>query len=101
MYTSLIIGLLIKNKPEDKDTFEWIIKNDKDHRFSRSIVVLLSLASNTMDLSTGDVVEPYFINMNLYMISNIPTLSETSDKCTKRITNAVYEIMKDIVSKGR
>ena len=54
-----------------------------------------------MDLSTADVVEPYFINMNLYMISNIPTLSETSDKCTKRITNAVYEIMKDIVSKGR
>ena len=101
LYTSLIIGLLINNKPEDKDVFEWIIKNDKDHRFSRSIVVLLSLASNTMDLSTGDVVEPYFINMNLYMISNIPTLSETSDKCTKRITNAVYEIMKDIVSKGQ
>lgn len=100
LYTSLIIGLLAKNKPEDKDIFEWIIKNDKDHRFSRSIVVLLSLASNTMDLSTGDVVEPYFINMNLYMISNIPTLSERSDKCTKRITNAVYEIMKDIVSKG-
>lgn len=101
LYTSLIIGLLAKNKPEDKDIFEWIIKHDKDHRFSRSIVVLLSLASNTMDLSTSDVVEPYFINMNLYMISNIPTLSETSDKCTKRITNAVYEIMKDIVSKGQ
>lgn len=101
LYTSLIIGLLAKNKPEDKDVFEWIIKNDKDHRFSRSIVVLLSLASNTMDLSTGDVVEPYFINMNLYMISNIPTLSETSDKCTKRIVNGIYEIMKSIVSKGR
>lgn len=101
LYTSLIIGLLAKNKPEDKDVFEWIIKNDKDHRFSRSIVVLLSLASNTMDLSTGDVVEPYFINMNLYMISNIPTLSETSDKCTKRIVNGIYEIMKSIISKGR
>lgn len=101
LYTSLIIGLLAKNKPEDKDVFEWIINNDKDHRFSRSIVVLLSLVSNTMDLSTGDVVEPYFINMNLYMISNIPTLSETSDKCTKRIVNGIYEIMKSIISKGR
>lgn len=99
LYTSLIIGLLYKNKPEDKETIEEIIKNDKDHKFSRSIVVLMSLASNTMDLSTGDVVEPYFINMNLYMISNIPTLSDSSDKCTKRIVEAVYEIMKIILNK--
>lgn len=101
LYVSLIIGLLAKNKPEDKEIFEWIITNDKDHRFSRAIVVLMSLASNTMDLSSGDVVEPYFINMNLYMISNIPSLSDTSDKCTKRIVDGVYEIMKTILSKGR
>ena len=101
LYTSLIIGLLIRMKPEDKNTFAKIIELDnKDKRFSRSIVVLMSLASNTMDLSTGDVVEPYFINMNLYMISNIPTLSETSDKCSKRIAEAVYEIMKIILDKG-
>lgn len=99
LYTSLIIGLLFKNRPEDKETFKSIIENDKDHKFSRSIVVLMSLVSNTMDLSTGDVVEPYFINMNLYMISNIPTLSETSDKCTKRIADAIYEIMKIILNK--
>lgn len=104
LYTSLIIGLLAKNKlaknnPEDKYMFERLIKLDKDRKYSRSIVVLMSLASNTMDLTTGDVIEPYFINMNLYMISNIPTLSETSDKCTKRITNAIYEIMKIIYKK--
>lgn len=100
LYTSLIVGLLIKLHPEDKETFEQIIQLDnKDKRFSRSLVVLTSLVSNTLDLSTGDVVEPYFINMHLYMISNIPTLSDTSDKCTRRIADAVYQIMKIILKK--
>lgn len=100
LYTSLIIGLLIRMYPEDKETFSKIIKLDnKDKRFSRSIVVLASLASNSIDLSTADVVEMYFINMNLYMISNIPTLSDDSDKCTKRIADAIYKIMKVILSK--
>lgn len=101
LYTSLIIGMLIKLYPEDKETFEQIIKLDnEDRRFSRSIVVLTSLVSNTLDLGSGDVVEPYFINMNLYMISNIPTLSDTSNKCTRRIADAIYEIMKIILKKG-
>lgn len=100
LYTSLIVGMLIKLYPEDKETFEQIIKLDnKDKRFSRSIVVLTSLVTNTLDLSSGDVVEPYFINMHLYMISNIPTLSDTSDKCTRRIADAIYEIMKIILKK--
>lgn len=100
LYTSLIVGMLIKLYPEDKETFEQIIKLDnKDKRFSRSIVVLTSLVTNTLDLSSGDVVEPYFINMHLYMISNIPTLSDTSDKCTRRIADAIYEIMKIILNK--
>lgn len=99
LYTSLIIGHLIKMH-DDKELFEKVIKLDnQDYRFSRAIVVLASLASNTIDLSSGDVIEPYFINMNLYMVSNIPTISETTDKCAERILEAVYNIIKNIAEK--